>query len=59
MTPPRPFRCPRCDCRWTISAAVKAGTLRATKRGRDWHITPAAVEQYRATSLGKPGRKAR
>lgn len=40
----------------TIRAAIKAGTLRATKRGRDWHITPAAVEAYRASSLGKPGR---
>jgi excisionase family DNA binding protein len=40
----------------TVRAAIKAGTLRATKRGRDWHITPSAVEAYRATSLGKPGR---
>ena len=43
----------------TIRAAIKAGTLRATKRGRDWHITPAAVEAYRASSLGKPGRPKR
>jgi len=43
----------------TIRAAIKAGTLRATKRGRDWHITPAAVEAYRAASLGKPGRPKR
>jgi hypothetical protein len=39
--------------------AIKAGTLRATKRGRDWHITPAAVEAYRSGSLGKPGRRAK
>lgn len=41
----------------TVRAAIKAGTLRAKKVGRDWHITPAAVEAYRATSLGKPGRR--
>jgi excisionase family DNA binding protein len=43
----------------TVRAAIKAGTLRATKRGRDWHITPAAVEAYRSGSLGKPGRRAK
>jgi excisionase family DNA binding protein len=40
----------------TVRAAIKAGTLKAKKQGRDWHITPAAVEAYRAGSLGKPGR---
>ena len=40
----------------TVRRAIHNGTLRATKRGRDWHITPSAVEAYRATSLGKPGR---
>jgi excisionase family DNA binding protein len=40
----------------TIRAAIANGSLKATKRGRDWHITPAAVEAYRADSLGKPGR---
>lgn len=41
----------------TVRAAIKAGKLRATKRGRDWHITPAAVEAYRSGSLGQPGRR--
>lgn len=40
----------------TVRAAIKAGKLRAVRHGRDWHITPAAVEAYRAGSLGKPGR---
>lgn len=40
----------------TVRAAIKAETLRAVKHGRDWHITPAAVEAYRSGSLGKPGR---
>lgn len=43
----------------TVRAAIKAGRLRARKVGRDWHITPASVEAYRATSLGQPGRKAK
>lgn len=42
---------------FTIRRAIHNGTLRASKRGRDWHITPAAVAEYRATSLGKPGRR--
>ena len=43
----------------TIRRAIANKTLRAVKHGRDWHITPAAVEAYRAGSLGKPGRKAK
>jgi excisionase family DNA binding protein len=43
----------------TVRAAIKSGSLRAVRHGRDWHITPAAVEAYRAGSLGKPGRKAK
>lgn len=43
--------------RITIRRAIANGTLRARKVGRDWHITPAAVEAYRAGSLGKPGRR--
>lgn len=42
----------------TIRAQIAAGRLAARKAGRDWTITPAAVERYRATSLGKPGRRA-
>jgi excisionase family DNA binding protein len=40
----------------TVRAAIANGKLRATRHGRDWHITPAAVEAYRTGSLGKPGR---
>ncbi len=40
----------------TVRAAIKSGKLRAVRHGRDWHITPAAVEAYRSGSLGKPGR---
>jgi excisionase family DNA binding protein len=40
----------------TVRAAIANGKLRATRHGRDWHITPAAVEAYRAGSLGKVGR---
>lgn len=40
----------------TVRAAIRRGMLRARKVGRDWHITSAAVEAYRAGSLGKPGR---
>lgn len=41
----------------TIRRAIANKTLHARKVGRDWHITPAAVEAYRAGSLGKPGRR--
>lgn len=43
----------------TVRRAIANGTLRARKVGRDWHITPAAVERYRRDSLGQPGRKAK
>lgn len=37
----------------TLRNQVHNGTLRATKRGRDWWITEAAVRHYAATSLGQ------
>lgn len=40
-----------------ILMAIRRGALAATKRGRDWWITPAAIEAYRAERLGRPGRK--
>lgn len=43
----------------TVRRAIANGTLKAKKVGRDWHITPAAVEAYRSGSLGQPGRKAK
>ena len=32
----------------TLRTQIKLGVLPATKRGRDWFVTPAAVERYRA-----------
>jgi excisionase family DNA binding protein len=42
----------------TLRNQVASGRLVATKRGRDWWITPAALDRYRAESLGRPGRRA-
>ena len=41
----------------TVTAQIRHKRLPATRRGRQWWITPAAVELYRRTILGKPGRK--
>ena len=43
--------------RQAILKAIKRGTLKARKVGRDWQISARAIEQYRADHLGKPGRK--
>jgi excisionase family DNA binding protein len=43
----------------TLRQQIKAGKLDAEKRGRDWWVTPRAVERYRSTSLGKRGRRAK
>jgi excisionase family DNA binding protein len=40
----------------TLRSQVRNGRLRATKRGRDWHVTPGEVERYRRESRGHPGR---
>jgi len=32
----------------TLRQQIAAGKLRATKRGRDWWVTPRAVDDYRA-----------
>lgn len=37
-----------------IRALIKAGRLKATKKGRDWHITPAALEKVRDRKPGRP-----
>lgn len=31
----------------TLRRQISLGKLRATKKGRDWHVTPAEVERYR------------
>lgn len=36
----------------TLRGQVRRGALKATKRGRDWHVTPAEVARYRRESLG-------
>ena len=37
----------------TVRRQIENGAIKATKRGRDWWVTPAEVERYRAASLGK------
>ncbi len=34
----------------TLRQQIHAGRLKATKRGRDWHVTPTEVERYRQVS---------
>ena len=34
----------------TLRQQIANGKLKATKRGRDWWVTPREVERYRATS---------
>jgi excisionase family DNA binding protein len=34
----------------TLRSQIRHGALRATKKGRDWHVTPAEVERYRVES---------
>ncbi len=41
----------------TLRQQIANGRLRATKRGRDWSLTPKEVERYRRSSLGRPGRR--
>lgn len=36
----------------TLRSQVRHGALKATKRGRDWHVTPREVRRYREQSLG-------
>ena len=41
--------------RETVLRAVRDGKLEARKVSRVWFITPAAVDAYRATHLGRRG----
>lgn len=43
--------------RQAVQRAIKRGTLKAEKHGRDYDITPEAVEDYRRDHLGQRGRK--
>ena len=40
----------------TLRKSIARGALTATKKGRDWHVTPREVERYRAEHLGRRGR---
>lgn len=40
----------------TLTAQIRAGKFKATKRGRDWMTTEKEVERYRLNHLGKVGR---
>ena len=40
----------------TLRHQIRNGRLRATKIGPVWTVTPAEVERYRLTKLGRPGR---
>lgn len=42
----------------TLRRQAADGRFAATKVGRDWITTRDAVAVYRATSLGRPGRRA-
>lgn len=41
----------------TLRVQIRNGRLRATKRGRDWHVTAGEVERYRADRLSERKRK--
>jgi excisionase family DNA binding protein len=42
-----------------VRQAIAAGSLKATKRGRDWDIAAREVERYRRENLGRRGRPAK
>ncbi len=39
-----------------LRVAIKAGTLDATKRGRDWWVTPGAVDSYAREHRRRPSK---
>lgn len=43
----------------SVRQAIARGTLRATKHGRDYWITEAAVADYEARHKGRVGRPAK
>lgn len=40
----------------SLRQAIARGSLRATKRGRDWHVTAREVERYAERRLDKATR---
>ncbi len=45
--------------RRTVQRAIRVGTLLATRRGRGWFVTSAAIEDYRTNHLRRYGRKSK
>lgn len=41
----------------TLRIQAKAGKIKARKIGTVWVVDEPAIEAYRATSLGRPGRR--
>ena len=41
----------------TLRSQIRYGRLRARKLGRDWIVSRAEIERYRAVTLGRPGRR--
>lgn len=42
-----------------VQRAIRVGTLAATRQGRDWFVSAAAIEDYRRDHLRRYGRKAK
>lgn len=38
----------------TLRQQIHAGKLRASKKGRDWHVTPGEVRRYQLENRRKP-----
>lgn len=45
--------------RRAVQRAIRVGTLPATRQGRDWFVSQAAIEDYRANHLRRYGRKSK
>lgn len=43
----------------TMQRAIHVGTLAATRQGRDWFVSAAAIEDYRRDHLRRYGRKSK
>jgi excisionase family DNA binding protein len=41
----------------SLRSQIRNDRLKATRRGRDWWVTPSAVEAYRRDHLGQMGPK--
>ena len=41
----------------TLRQQIRNGSLKASKLGRDWFVSPSEIERYRQDTLGRKGRK--